>query len=94
MSQFTDGAASCLLSEESKAKNLGLPIRAKIIDQEFTGVRADENIFIGPAIGIEKILRRNSLTSSQIDLFEINETCSAQVLCCLKQLAKQKPNDT
>jgi acetyl-CoA acetyltransferase len=45
---------------------------------------------MGPAYVIEKILRENQMTVKDIDLFEINEAFSAQVLASIDALASQK----
>ena len=42
---------------------------------------------IGPVKATQKVLERAGLTLDQMDIIEINEAFSAQVLACLKELA-------
>ncbi|MGI8726053.1 MAG: thiolase family protein [Solirubrobacterales bacterium] len=71
-SQISDGAAAVLLMTAEKAKELGVTPRAKIVDQTTVGV--DPVIMLtGPIPATEKILSRNSMKISDIDLFEVNE---------------------
>src|SRR2546423_12423818 len=55
-----------------KAKELGMPPRARILDQ--TTVGCDPVLMLeGPIPATTKILERNGMTIDDIDLFEINE---------------------
>jgi acetyl-CoA acyltransferase len=71
-SQISDGAAAVLLMSADKAKELGLKIRARIVDQ--TTVGCDPVLMLeGPIPATTKILERNGMSINDIDLFEINE---------------------
>jgi acetyl-CoA acetyltransferase family protein len=71
-SQISDGAAAVLLMSADKAKELGLRARAKIVDQ--TTVGSDPvKMLEGPIPATAKILKRNGIKISDIDLFEVNE---------------------
>jgi len=71
-SQISDGAAAVLLMSEDKAKALGLTPRARIKDQTTVGV--DPVIMLtGPIPATQKLLNRNKMSISDIDLIEINE---------------------
>ncbi|WP_193044692.1 thiolase family protein [Mycolicibacterium baixiangningiae] len=77
-SQISDGAAGVLLVERQKAVDLGLPVRAVIVDQVTVGV--DPVIMLtGPIPATAKILARNNITMPDIDLFEINEAFASVV---------------
>src|SRR2546423_9503493 len=55
-----------------KAKELGMPPRARIVDQ--TTVGCDPVLMLeGPIPATARILERNGMTINDIDLFEINE---------------------
>src|SRR5437763_8314994 len=71
-SQISDGAAAVLLMTAEKAKELGLPTRAKIVDQITVGCDPVK-MLEGPIPATRKILERNSMTIDDIDLIEINE---------------------
>jgi acetyl-CoA acyltransferase len=71
-SQISDGAAAVLLMTREKADALGLKPRARIVDQTTAGV--DPVIMLtGPIPATRKLLERNAMTVSDIDLFEVNE---------------------
>jgi acetyl-CoA acyltransferase len=71
-SQISDGAAALLLMSADKAKALGLTPRARIKDQTTVGV--DPVIMLtGPIPATQKLLDRNNMSISDIDLIEINE---------------------
>src|SRR4051812_31439415 len=71
-SQISDGAAAVLLMTREKADALGLKPRARIVDQTTVGV--DPVIMLtGPIPATRKLLERNAMTMSDIDLFEVNE---------------------
>ncbi len=85
-SALTDGAAACLIADEGYAKTLGLKPKALIRDTIFVGVNPHDQLLIGPALAIPLLLKRNGLSLSDIDLFEIHEAFAAQVLSCIKSM--------
>lgn len=85
-SQITDGACALLLMPEEKAKSLGYEILGTLRDYVSVGLEP-ARMGLGPVFAIEQLLRKNSMTLKDIDLFEINEAFAAQVLACLRALA-------
>ncbi len=84
-SQISDGAAAVLLMERSKAEALGLKPRARIVDQTTVGV--DPVIMLtGPIPATKKLLDRNGMTMSDIDLVEINEAFASVVAAWRREL--------
>jgi acetyl-CoA acetyltransferase family protein len=84
-SQISDGAAAVLLAEKSKAEELGLTPRARIVDQVTTGV--DPVIMLtGPIPATKMILERNGMTIDDIDLIEINEAFASVVAAWRREL--------
>ncbi|HEX4371234.1 MAG TPA: acetyl-CoA C-acyltransferase [Rhizomicrobium sp.] len=84
-SQFADGAsASVLMSEELAAKKNLKPLG---IFKGFAvaGVEPDE-MGIGPALAVPRLLKRHNLTVADIDLWELNEAFACQVLYCMDKL--------
>jgi acetyl-CoA acetyltransferase family protein len=71
-SQISDGAAAVLLMSREKADQLGLRPRAKIVDQTTVGCDPVK-MLEGPIPATAKILQRNAIAMSDIDLVEINE---------------------
>jgi acetyl-CoA acetyltransferase family protein len=85
-SQVSDGAAAILLMERSKAESLGLRPRARIVDQVTVGV--DPVIMLtGPIPATRKLLDRNGMAISDIDLFEVNEAFAPVVAAWQRELA-------
>ncbi|HEV2820189.1 MAG TPA: thiolase family protein, partial [Solirubrobacteraceae bacterium] len=71
-SQISDGAAAVLLMSADRARELGLPPRARIVDQTTVGV--DPVIMLtGPIPATRKLLERNGMKMADIDLVEVNE---------------------
>lgn len=88
-SGMNDGAAGVLLMSEDKAKELGIPILAKILAVATTGVDPDI-MGIGPVSASQKALAKTGLTLQDIELFEINEAFAAQYLAVEKVLGLKR----
>lgn len=84
-SQMTDGAAFSLLMTAGKAKELGLKPLAKLAYYAVEGCKPEE-MGIGPAVAVPKVLRLAGLKTDDIDLFEFNEAFAAQALYCIRAL--------
>lgn len=92
--QITDGAAMLILASGDAVKKHNLSVIGKISDTEWAGL-APEQMGLGPVHAITPILKRNKLSLSDIDFWEINEAFAAQVLGCLaawedKEYCKQE----
>jgi acetyl-CoA acetyltransferase family protein len=84
-SQISDGAAAVLLMARSKADELGLKPRARIVDQTTVGV--DPVIMLtGPIPATRKLLERNKMSIGDIDLVEINEAFAPVVAAWKREL--------
>jgi acetyl-CoA acyltransferase len=78
-SPISDGAAGVLLASRTAVEEHGLTARARILDQTTVGV--DPVIMLtGPIPATHKLLERNGLSISDVDLFEVNEAFSSVVL--------------
>jgi acetyl-CoA acyltransferase len=84
-SQMSDGAASVLVMEASRASQLGLTPMARFVTYQTAGVEP-ERFGIGPVPAIRKALKAAGLTIDDIGLVELNEAFAAQVLACLAEL--------
>ena len=94
-SQISDGAAAVLMMTESRAKELGLTPRARVVDTCLVGV--DPVLMLtGPIDATHKLLDRTGLKLDDIDTFEINEAFASVVLAWAKEvgadLEKTNPN--
>lgn len=84
-STISDGAALALLASEKALKRHGLTPMAQILDAVFVGLKP-EFMGMGPKYAVEKLLKRKSLSITDIDLFEINEAFAVQVLAVMQEL--------
>tara|TARA_B100001287_G_scaffold190348_1_gene160767 strand:- start:4937 stop:6223 length:1287 start_codon:yes stop_codon:yes gene_type:complete len=87
---LTDGGAACLLMKESTSKKLNLKPKAEIIDYCFTGQRLENELLLGPAFAMSKVLDKTGISLNEIDVFEIHEAFAGQVLTNIKCLNDEK----
>lgn len=83
---LSDGATACIISSQDKAKELNIDPLAFIEDSVFIGTDPYEEMLLGPAYAISKLLARNNLTVNDIDVFEIHEAFAGQILANLNAL--------
>ncbi|OKI01174.1 acetyl-CoA acetyltransferase [Streptomyces sp. CB02923] len=79
---LNDGATASLIAAEDVARELGLPVKMRLVDYAFAGVEP-EVMGIGPVPATEKALAKAGLSIDDIGLFEINEAFAVQVLSLL-----------
>jgi acetyl-CoA C-acetyltransferase len=79
-----DGAAVCIVTHPSLAKELGLRPLARLVSWSVEGV-PPRTMGIGPVPAVEAALRRADLSLKDIDLLEVNEAFAAQVLACTRE---------
>jgi len=94
-SQVADGASAVLLMTDAKARELGCRPRARVVDTCLVG--CDPVLMLeGPIPATRKLLKRNGLGISDIDLVEINEAFASVVLAWARTLepdmARVNPN--
>jgi acetyl-CoA acetyltransferase len=75
---------------EEKAIELQLQPKSRIVDFVFTGQSLDDELLLGPAYAIPKVLEKTGLTIDEIDFFELHEAFSGQVLAVLKALESEE----
>ncbi len=78
-SQFSDGASATLVMSAERAKQLGLEPIGIYRGTAVAGVDPDE-MGIGPAKAVPRLLEKAGLTVKDIDLWELNEAFAVQVL--------------
>jgi len=81
-SPLTDGATIAAIASGSFARELGLPIKMKMVSFAFAGVEP-EVMGLGPIPSTEKALAKAGLTIDDIGLYELNEAFAVQVLSLL-----------
>ncbi|MFD5318174.1 thiolase family protein [Streptomyces sp. NPDC127098] len=80
---LNDGATASVIAAEEVARELGLPVKLRLVSFAFTGVEP-EVMGYGPVPATEKALAKAGLTIGDIGLFEINEAFAVQVLAFLE----------
>ena len=79
---LNDGATAALLASEDRAKELGLSVKARLVNFAFAGVEP-EIMGYGPVPSTIKALAKAGLSIQDIGLFEVNEAFAIQVLAFL-----------
>lgn len=92
-SQVSDGAASVLLMRRSTATELGLSghILGKFVTAVTVGCDPDE-MGIGPALAIPRLLQDTGLSTEDINRWEINEAFASQALYSIRKLGLENAN--
>jgi len=84
-SQFSDGAAACVVMSDRTAAAKGLKPLGVFRGFAVAGCEPDE-MGIGPALAVPKLLQRTARRTDDIDLWELNEAFAVQVLYCRDKL--------
>lgn len=82
---INDGAAALVVTSASRARELYLRPRARIVATAVAGVDP-AYMGLGPIPATRKALQRAGLTMQDIDLVELNEAFACQVLQCSHEL--------
>ncbi|MFF3291799.1 acetyl-CoA C-acetyltransferase [Streptomyces sp. NPDC003023] len=82
---LNDGAAALVIMSDTKARELGLTPLARIVSTGVSGL-SPEIMGLGPVEASKQALKRAGLSTSDIDLVEINEAFAAQVIPSYRDL--------
>jgi acetyl-CoA C-acetyltransferase len=92
---LNDGAAAVLVMSDSKANELGVKPRARVIAAA-TAALEPEIMGVAPIGAIKNVLDRAGMTIEDIDVVELNEAFAAQVLPIMEEcgipLEKMNPH--
>jgi acetyl-CoA C-acetyltransferase len=90
-SPLTDGAAAIWVTNEKGRGSLPANApTATLVDYEIAAVDIfKEGLLMAPAYAIPRLLARHNLTLADIDLWEIHEAFSAQVLCNVSAITNE-----
>eukprot|EP00912_Choanoflagellata_sp_UC4_P002233 UC4_evm1s1413 len=83
---LTDGASAALIMTEKKAKELGLTPKAYIRTIRFVSQDPKDQLLLGPAYAMPKVLDASGLQLSDIDVIEMHEAFAGQVLANLNAM--------
>jgi acetyl-CoA C-acetyltransferase len=84
-SGINDGSAGVILMSEARARELGVPVLARIVATATTGVDP-EIMGIGPVSASRRALEKSGMKLGDMGLVELNEAFAAQYLACEKEL--------
>lgn len=85
-SAFTDGASASVIMEEQTARDLDLVPKAYLRSYTYVSQDPGEELLLGPAYAIPRVLDDMGISLSDIDVFELHEAFAGQVLTVLKAL--------
>ncbi|MBI3373260.1 MAG: acetyl-CoA C-acyltransferase [Betaproteobacteria bacterium] len=84
-SQFSDGAAACVVMSAAAASKRGIKPMGIFRGFAVAGCEPDE-MGVGPVFAIPKLLKRAGLGIEDIGLWELNEAFAVQVIYCRDKL--------
>jgi acetyl-CoA C-acetyltransferase len=80
-----DGAAALVVTSEARAKALGIAPMARIIGQATSGL-APGLVLMTPVESVRKVAQKVGWDLKDVDLFEINEAFSVQLVAVMREL--------
>jgi acetyl-CoA acyltransferase len=80
-SQLSDGASATLVMSADRARDLGVSPMLALRAYAVSGCEPDE-MGIGPAVAVPRLLRRVGLRVEDVDVWELNEAFASQVVYC------------
>nr|CAD7260632.1 unnamed protein product [Timema shepardi] len=83
---LTDGASACLITTEEKAKQLGLKPKAYLRDFLYIAQDPVDQLLLGPAYGIPRLLEKAGLQLKDVDVWEVHEAFAGQILANMKAM--------
>ena len=80
-----DGAAALVVTSIARANDLGVSPIARIVAQASSGLDP-KHVLMTPVEAIRRVLAKTGWAMRDVDLFEINEAFSVQLIAVLRQL--------
>ena len=90
---MNDGAAAVVVMSSEKARALGLTPLARIVGQATSGL-PPKLVLMTPVEAVRRVAQKIGWQLNEVDLFEINEAFSVQMVAVLRELgiAPEKVN--
>jgi acetyl-CoA C-acetyltransferase len=82
---LNDGAAAVVVMSETRARELEIAPKARIVASAVAGV-APEIMGVGPIGAVRNVLKQAGMTIDDVDVIELNEAFAAQVLPVCREL--------
>src|SRR6266702_703672 len=82
---LNDGGGAVVVMSDTRARELGIQPRARIIASSVSGV-APEIMGVGPIEAVRSVLNQAGMTIDEVDVVELNEAFAAQVLPVCREI--------
>src|SRR5215217_7196771 len=82
---LNDGAAAVVVMSDTRARELGIAPRARIVASSVSGVEP-EIMGVGPIEAVRRVLAHAGMTIDDVDVVELNEAFAAQVLPVCREI--------
>jgi acetyl-CoA C-acetyltransferase len=82
---LNDGAAAVVVMSDTRARELGIAPRARILASSVSGVEP-EIMGVGPIEAVRRVLATAGMTIDDVEVVELNEAFAAQVLPVCREL--------
>jgi acetyl-CoA acyltransferase len=87
---LSDGASAALVMEKEFALEQGYTPKATLRSYTYVARRPDDELLIGPALAVPRVLDEMDLTIDDIDVFEFHEAFAGQMVTVLKALGSDE----
>lgn len=82
---ISDGAAAVVVMSREKAEQLGCTVLATVGAQASAGIDM-KYVLVAPILAVPKCCRKEGISLSDVDLFEINEAFSGSTVAVMREL--------
>lgn len=82
---LNDGAAAVVVMSDTRAREFGLPPRARIVATAVSGIEPDI-MGVGPIEAVRRVLAQAGMTIEDVDVMELNEAFAAQVIPVCREI--------
>jgi acetyl-CoA C-acetyltransferase len=86
-----DGASAVVVMAAERARSLGISPLARIVAQATSGI-APKLVLMAPVDAIRRVTEKAGWTLADVDLFEVNEAFSAQMVAVIQELGIDEAN--
>jgi acetyl-CoA C-acetyltransferase len=89
---LNDGAAAVVVMSDSRATELGITPKARIVASAVSGIDP-EIMGVGPIEAVRRVLRQAGMTIDDVDVMELNEAFAAQVIPVCREVGMDPFDD-